>query len=280
MRFLLSDLQQARFPDAIADGREIFFPGGRQGTIEQCDGIFFHTGQDLCINLHFWILNQGKLWPIDEVEIAFEPGATNRQTISPTAIELFNINRDLTYAGLHRAITQAAEPLRVAVPQGCEEFRQYFQRHEAFCHELKSIEPNVMWRAYFNGAIPDGFTGFEADYNSIMSSKMVAYGVLEGPVDPPEDLFVWMADYARRRGTSDATSVREGSAVHTKLLVLPVTSGPITPRYPRDVMSLLMANPERQTTALVLFALTDGVSAVWQKPQGFDQWLLSTCVEP
>jgi hypothetical protein len=278
MRFLLSELQQAQFPDPIADGREIFFPG-RQGTISQCDGIFFHAGQDLCIDLRYWVLDHGKFWPIDEVEIAFEPGTADRQPLSQRAIELFNLHRDFTYAGLQRAVRRADEPPVVPVPQGCEEFRQYFERHEAFCHELKDFEPDVMWRAFYKGAIPDNFAGFEADYESVMSGKMKAYGV-PGPIQRPSDPFVWMADYARRKGTADVTSVHDGDDVHTRLLAVPATTGPISPRYPPDVMRLLLANPDRQTTALVLYALTDGVSAVWPKPQGFDQWLLSTCVAP
>ena len=277
MRFLLSELQQAQFPDPIADGREIFFPG-RQGIISQCNGIFFHADQDLCINMHYWILDHGKFWPIDEVEIAFEPG--DRQTLSPRAIELFNLHQDLTYSGLQSAIRRAEEPPRVPVPQGCEEFRQYFERHEAFCHELKALEPDVMWRAFYKGAIPDNFAGFEADYESVISSKKKAYGAPDEPVNRPPELFVWMADYARRKGTADVTSVHDGDDVHTRLLAVPAATGPISPRYPPDVMRVLLANPDRQTTALVLFALTDGVSAVWPKPQGFDQWLLSICVAP
>jgi hypothetical protein len=279
MRFLLSDLQQAQFPDAIANGRHIFFPKGH-GTIEQCDGVFFRVGDDMGMNLQYWVLFRGEFVPIDQIEIALEPNSTRREALSERAVELFNLNQDMTVSGLQRAMQQASEPHRVPAPKGCDEFLQYFQRHEPFCHELRALEPDVMWRTFYRGAIPDHFQGFESDYTIVMTSKMMCYQPADLMIQPPPEPFVWMADYARRKSADDVTSTREGSAVYTRLLALPSVTGPIVPRYRQDVMRLLMANPDRQTTALVLFALTDGVSAVWSKPSGFDQWLLSACVAP
>jgi len=290
MRFLLSDLNRAQFPDPIATGRELFLPGGHHGLVSQCDGIFFNIGQAPCVNLLFWIMHNGELVQADQVEVAFEPKSTNRVELSDEAIKLFHLNKDLTHAGLQRAIVQAiSPPSRLNPPRGCDEYQLYFKRHEPYCHELRQAQPDVMWRAYFRGGIPQNLSGFEADYNDMVLSKMISYHAhvneqlmadLKARIQPPPDRYLWMADYARRKGIPDRNNVRDGAAAQVKLLSIPSTTGPISPRYESDVMTLLMANPERQTIALVLFALTDGVSTSWSKPLGFDRWLLSTCVVP
>ena len=290
MRFRLSDLNRAQFPDPIAAGRELFLPGGHHGLVSQCDGIFFNVGQAPCVNLLFWIIHDGQLIQADQVEVAFEPKSANRVELSEEAIKLFHLNNDLTHAGLQRAVVQSTPPpSRLNPPRGCDEYQLYFRRHEPYCHELRQAQPNVMWRAYFRGGIPQHLNGFEADYNDMVLSKMISYHArvdeqlmddLKARIRPPLEPYLWMADYARRKGVPDPNDVHDGDAAQVKLLSIPSSTGPISPRYESDVMTLLMANPERQTIALVLFALTDGTSAFWPKPPGFDQWLLSTCVVP
>jgi hypothetical protein len=291
MKFLLSDLQRARFPNPIEVGREVYFPDGVSGTVTDHDGLFFHVGDSPCVNLEMWILHNEKLVPCAQIEIALEPGA-HRTDMTDDVIERFHANDDWSAAGLKAALMPAQTlPSRLDPPPGSEVFVNYFKRHEPHVHEMRQKQPDLIWRAYYGGAIPSGFEGFDKDYEDTLLTKMVSY---HEPVDPsrqdellthlraqivkPSDPFMWMADYARRKGFNDVQSLEDGSQVQSGILSLPPTSGPIAPKYDPHTMSLLMANPRRQITALVLFALTEGQSAVWPKPPGFDLWLRSTVV--
>jgi hypothetical protein len=191
----------------------------------------------------------------------------------------------LTLEGLKLALLgpdEEAPPSMLSPPVGNQECVAYFKKHEPYVHVLLARQPDLFWRCYFRGAIPTALEGFEPDYASSVLGKMVSYhepvplvdskkfiSFLESQIKPPALPFLWMAE-----GLSDGETVSAG------LLTLPVAQGLIEPRYSRDVMSLLMANPHRQLTALVLFALTDGKSGAWPKPPGFDQWVFSTFAAP
>lgn len=291
MRFLLSDLQRAKFPSPIELGREVHFPDGVSGIVTDCDGIFFHVGIHPCVNLEFWVLRAGQWVPASDVQIALEPGAQLTE-LTDDILERFQTNDDLSAAGLKSALNQNFFlQSRMEPPPGSQEFVDYFKRHEPHVHELLKSHPDLIWRAYYRGGIPSGFERFEQDYEGTLLTKMVSYHEpveaarnnelldhLRAQIVKPSDPFMWMADYARRKGFNDVKSVNDGPEARSSLLSLPPTSGPIEPKYDPQTLSLLMANPQRQITALVLFALTEGQSAVWSKPRGFDLWLLSNVV--
>jgi hypothetical protein len=295
MKFLLSDLQRAKFPDPIVKGRRICFPGF-EGRVSKCDGRFFQIKRKLGIDLKYWIMFDGELIPVDQVQVTLEPGSEGVQSINDRAVERFLSTGNLTVEGLKAALSGPDEEIPPAVlnpPDGDDDCRAYFARHEPYVHVMLNNQPDVLWRAYFRGAVPATFTGFEQDYASSVLSKMVSYHkpvaladqdvfvrYLQSQIKPPALPYMWMADYARRNGFSDAQNVSDGAPVASGLLSLPATQGPIEPRYSSDIMSRLMASPQRQLTALVLFALTDGTSSVWPKPRGFDPWLFSTFSAP
>lgn len=291
MKFLLSELQRARFPNPIEVGREVHFPDGVSGTVTNRDGAFFHVEEVPCVDLEFAILHNEKLVPCAQIEIALEPGA-QRTELTDDAIERFHTQDDLSAAGLKAALVPT-EPLfsLVEPPPGSEAYVNYFKRHEPHVHEMRQKHPDLIWRAYYSGGIPSGFEGFDKDYEATLLTKMISYhepvdverqdelvNHLRAQIVKPSDPFTWMADYARRSGFNDVQSLENGTEVVSGILSLPPTSGPISPKYDPQTMSFLMANPRRQTTALVLFALTEGRSAVWPKPPGFDLWLRSTVV--
>lgn len=301
MKFLLSDLVRARFPNPLAVGREVMLPNGVHGPIKDSDGLMFRLKRKKCVNLVYWIMYDDEVLPINQVSVLFEPES---QDLSPTsltddAIERFRISNDLTYEGLRRAVTLPDEPRPpsfLSSPQGCDLFQAYFQRHEPYCHLLLEAQPNVMWRVYFRGGIPTDFEGFAADYKESQLSKMAVFHAttpstqydeyaqfLSAQIPPPNNRYLWMADYARRKGVSDAVSFIDGEAITSGLLLLPKEQSPedsqSQSRYTPRVMSKLMANPHRQLTALVLFALTEAESRAWPKPPGFDQWLYASYVE-
>jgi hypothetical protein len=293
MKFALSDLRRARFPDPIVKGRKLCFPEF-EGRVSDCDGRFFRIKRKLGIDLKHWIMFDGQIVPVDQVHVVFGPG--DAQPISDRAVERFQVSGDLTLEGLKLALLgpdEEAPPSMLSPPVGNQECVAYFKKHEPYVHVLLARQPDLFWRCYFRGAIPTGLEGFEQDYNSSVLGKMVSYhepvplvdskkfiSFLESQIKPPALPFLWMADYARRKGFADAQGLSDGETVSAGLLTLPVAQGLIEPRYSREVMSLLMANPHRQLTALVLFALTDGKSGAWPKPPGFDQWLFSTFAAP
>ena len=326
MKFLLSELLRARFPTPLALGREVILPNDVRGQIKHNDGLTLHVEDKPCVNLVYWLMYDKQMIPANQVHVLFEPDsyALPATPLSDDAIERFRIAGDLTYEGLRQAVQLPDEPRpppRLAAPKGCDVFQAYFQRHEPDCHAIADAHPDVMWRAFFIGGIPTGFEGFAADYQESQLSKLASYHAAVPPekydeyakfltnqIPPPSNPFLWMADYARRRGLSDAFSFIDGDAITQGLLTLPKTAdfGPThqegtprgqaqsqqqiqhqsqpqsqqsQPRYAPMIMSKLMANPSRQLTALVLFALTEGQSRAWPKPHGFDQWLYTSFAE-
>lgn len=290
MKFKLSDLVRARFPRPLAAGRDVFLPNGVHGTIDQTDGILFSLQQKQCINLEFWLLCDEQVVPVSQVTVDFEPGTNSPVTpLSDAAIERFHAGGDLSYAGLRAALAQPdtpRPPSRVLAPDGCDRFQAYFQRHEPDCHVLLGMQPDLAWRAYYRGAVPTGFAGFEDDYKHTQLTKMAAHhppvapehyepyaDFLASQIEPPTNQYLWMADYARRKGNEDVLGFTDSPPISSGLLALPGASGPSEPRYPPKIMNKLLANRARQLTALVLFALTEGSSIAWPKPQGFDRWL-------
>ena len=313
MQFLLSDLVRARFPDPLAVGRDVVLPHDVRGRIKHTDGLTFRIKKKPCVNLVYWIIYDNEMIPIDQVRVTFESGGNGSEVtpLSDDAIERFHIAGDLSFDGLRRAVFLPDEPRppsRLVAPKGCDMFQAYFQRHEPYCHTIAEAHPDVWWRAFFLGGIPTGFEGFAADYKESQLSKMASHHVavspenydeyeafLTGQIPSPSHPYLWMADYARRKGLSDALSFINGDAITQGLLTLPNTtehsrvqppeigahgqpqSQPQSqPRYAPGIMSKLMANPSRQLTALVLFALTEGESRAWPKPHGFDQWLYTS----
>jgi hypothetical protein len=297
MKFKLSDLVRARFPDPLAAGREIILPIGVRGKIKRTDGILFSLRKKQCINLQFWLLYDELVIPADQVVVDFEPGSDDSVVVplNDSVIERFHAGSDLSDAGLRQALAQPDDPRppsRMLSPEGCELFQAYFQRHEPYCHLLLQAQPDLAWRAYFYGAVPTEFQGFKEDYQHAQLSKMAAHHAAIDPqhydryadflasqIPPPTNPYLWMADYARRKGLADAVGFIDSPPIAAGLLTLPRAAGPSAPRYPPKVMSLLLANPARQLTALVLFALTEGSSTAWPKPPGFDRWLYAAFAE-
>jgi hypothetical protein len=341
MKFLLSELVRARFPDPLALDREVLLPNDVRGRIKHTDGLTLNIEEKPCVNLVYWIMYDKQMIPVDQVHVLFEPGiyASPATPLSDDAIERFRIAGDLTYEGLRRAVFLPDEPRppsRLAAPKGCDVFQAYFQRHEPYCHAIADAHPDVMWRAFFLGGIPTEFKGFQADYQESQLSKMASHHAAVPPenydeyakfltdlIPPPSNLYLWMADYARRRGLRDAVSFIDGDAITQGLLTLQNTTvsgqgqshaeshagsqagsqgqshaeshaerhaesraesqeesqAGSRPRYAPRVMSKLMANPSRQLTALVLFALTEGESRAWPKHHGFDRWLYTSYAE-
>jgi hypothetical protein len=177
MKFVLSDLRRARFPDPIAKGCQISFPGFT-GKVSKCDGRFFKAKRKLGMDLKHVIMFDDQFIPVDQVYVAFQPGDSATIDITDQAIERFHMNGDLTLGGLQAALSQPdvdIPPSYMKPPAGPDTHRAYFARHEPYVHTLLTTQPDVLWRAYYRGAIPSTFSGFEQDYQQTVLGKMVSY---------------------------------------------------------------------------------------------------------